>query len=59
MVVSHEGYRDLGTEILFKGDPNLDESGYSAAAIHLEEARIKEQTVLFGRFDIILQPVGN
>ena len=54
--VYHEGYQYFDTEILFKGDPNLD--GYSDAeqAIFLEESTVNGETILFGRFDIVLVP---
>jgi len=53
--VNHEGYQYLDTRIIFKGDPSLDE--YSAPeAIFLEEGDINGETVLFGRFDMVLTP---
>lgn len=55
----HEGYQYLDTEILFKGDPNLDLDSTSKYAIHLEEATVNEKTVLFGRFDMTLKPLGS
>ncbi len=58
VVVTHEGYEHLMTRILFKGDPNLDESVHGDLAIHLEEGRIKDRTFLFGRFDIVMRPAG-
>jgi protocatechuate 3,4-dioxygenase beta subunit len=54
-----EGYEYLDTEILFKGDPNLDQDTTSKYAIHLEEATVNEKTVLFGRFDMTLRPLGS
>ena len=54
-----EGYEYLETEILFKGDPNLDPDSTSKYAIHLEEATVNEKTVLFGRFDMTLKPLGS
>ena len=41
--------------ILFKGDPNLDDP-QSPNAIFLEEASVKGETILYGRFDIELTP---
>ena len=54
--VYHEGYQYYDSQILFKGDPNLD--GYTDAdqAIFLEEATVNDETILFGRFDIMLVP---
>jgi protocatechuate 3,4-dioxygenase beta subunit len=54
----HDGYEYLETEILFKGDPNLDPQSDSEYAIHLEEATVNDKTVLFGRFDMTLRPIG-
>ncbi len=55
----HDGYEYFQTEILFKGDPNLDPVSDSKYAIHLEEATVDDKTVLFGRFDMILRPIGS
>ena len=55
----HDGYEYLETEILFKGDPNLDPESDSKLAIHLEEATVNDKTVLFGRFDMTLRPIGS
>ncbi len=55
----HDGYEYLQTEILFKGDPNLDPESDSKYAIHLEEGTVNDKTVLFGRFDMILRPIGS
>ena len=54
-----DGYEYLETEILFKGDPNLDPQSDSDFAIHLEEATVNDKTVLFGRFDMTLRPIGS
>ena len=54
--VTHDGYEPLDTQILFKGDPNLDEST-NPQAIFMEEGKIKGETILFGRFDMVLQPM--
>lgn len=56
---AHDGYQYLETEILFKGDPNLDPHSDSEFAIHLEEATVNDKTVLFGRFDMTLRPIGS
>jgi protocatechuate 3,4-dioxygenase beta subunit len=55
----HDGYEYLETEILFKGDPSLDPESDSKYAIHLEEATLNGKIVLFGRFDMTLQPIGS
>ena len=55
----HDGYEYFETEILFKGDPNLDPQSDSKLAIHLEEATVNDKTVLFGRFDMTLRPIGS
>ena len=55
----HDGYEYLETEILFKGDPNLDPDTQRDNAIHLEEATVEDKTVLFGRFDLTLKPIGS
>ena len=53
--VSHEAYQYLDTRIIFKGDPNLDESS-APEAIFLEEGNVNGETILFGRFDMALTP---
>jgi len=55
ITVNREGYGYFDTRILFKGDPNLDES-MEEQAIFLEESNVKGETILFGRFDIVLNP---
>jgi protocatechuate 3,4-dioxygenase beta subunit len=55
----HDGYEYFETEIFFKGDPNLDPQSDSTFAIHLEEATVNDKTVLFGRFDMTLRPIGS
>ena len=52
LTVTHHNHSSVTTEILFQGDPNLDESQQREQAIFLEEAEVKGETVLFGRFDI-------
>ncbi|MDH3760807.1 MAG: carboxypeptidase regulatory-like domain-containing protein [Gammaproteobacteria bacterium] len=54
--VYQEGFEYFDTSILFKGDPNLDEHYESGKAIFLEESTVKGETILFGRFDIVLTP---
>ena len=53
--ISHDGYRWYDSRILFKGDPNLDEST-APDAIFLEEASVDGETIRYGRFDITLTP---
>lgn len=55
---AHEGYEYLETQIVFKGDPNLDPASDSEHAIHLEEAMVNGNKVLFGRFDMTLRPTS-
>lgn len=56
MVVTHRAHHRLPTHILFKGDPQLDQVVDSDLAIDVEEARVDGETVLFGRFDVVMQP---
>ncbi len=53
--VTHDAYQSLDTEIYFKGDPNLEDQE-APNAIFLEEANVKGETILYGRFDIELVP---
>ena len=53
--VTHDAYQSLDTEILFKGDPNLTDPD-APNAIFLEEATVNDETILYGRFDIMLVP---
>ena len=53
--VTHDAYQYQESRILFKGDPNLDEST-SPESVFLEEGNVKGETILFGRFDIVLTP---
>ena len=55
--VTHPDYGGLETEILFKGDPNIDTVTDRDVAIFLEEARVKGENILYGRFDITM-PAG-
>ena len=55
VTITHDGYRSLDTEILFQGDPNLDDPE-APNAIFLEEATLNDETILYGRFDITLSP---
>ena len=55
VTIDHDGYQWYDSRILFKGDPNLDESR-APDAIFLEEATVDGDKILFGRFDITLTP---
>jgi len=52
-----DGYEYYDTSILFKGDPNLDQHYGDGQAIFLEESTVNGETILFGRFDIMLTPM--
>jgi len=54
--VYEDGYAYFDSQILFKGDPNLDGSSNSPNAIFLEESTFSGETIMFGRFDIVLTP---
>jgi len=54
--VYHEGYQYFDSRILFKGDPNLDGLSESEDAVFLEESTVNNETIHFGRFDIMLIP---
>lgn len=56
LTVYQDGFGYFNSSILFKGDPNLDEHYESGTAIFLEESTVKGETILFGRFDIVLTP---
>lgn len=55
VLITHDNYAPLETRILFKRDPNLDEETARKHAIFLEEAQVKGEKVLFGRFDVVLK----
>lgn len=56
VTVYQEGFEYFDTSILFKRDPNLDDHYEGGTAIFLEESTVKGETILFGRFDIVLTP---
>jgi len=56
LTVYQDGFEYFDTSILFKGDPNLGEHYEDGTAIFLEESTVKGETILFGRFDIVLTP---
>ncbi|NIM73301.1 MAG: hypothetical protein GTO67_13345 [Gammaproteobacteria bacterium] len=55
----HDGYEYLETQIIFKGDPNLDTESQEKYAIHLEESLVGDKKVLHGQFDMVLRPIGS
>lgn len=55
---SHNEYASLATEIVFKGDPNLDPVAAQELAIPLETAVLGDDEVLLGQFQVVLTPVG-
>jgi protocatechuate 3,4-dioxygenase beta subunit len=56
VTVYEDGYEYFDTSILFKRDPNLTEHYGDGTPIFLEESTVKGETILFGRFDIVLVP---
>lgn len=55
VTVYQDGWEYFDTTILFQGDPNL--GGYEEGTpIFLEESTVKGETMMFGRFDIVLTP---
>jgi protocatechuate 3,4-dioxygenase beta subunit len=56
LTVYQDGFEYFDTSILFKGDPNLDAHYEDGTAIFLEESTVNGETILFGRFDIVLTP---
>ncbi len=55
VTVYQDGWEYFDTTILFQGDPNL--GGYEdGTAIFLEESTVNGETIMFGRFDIVLTP---
>jgi len=56
LTVYQEGFEYFDTSILFKDDPNLQEHYGDGTAVFLEESTVKGETILFGRFDIVLTP---
>ena len=57
VAVRHPGYVDLTTRILFRGDPNIDETE-NDLAIALEEIRANDETMLAGGVELVLEPVS-
>ena len=52
--VNHDGYRFLETEFYFKDDPKSAKDDPNS--IILEAATVNDETIMFGRFDIVLLP---
>jgi catechol 1,2-dioxygenase len=55
VIVMHDEYSSVHTEIRFKGDPNLAGGAYDDNAVVTEEATIDGARVLLGEFNIVLQ----
>ncbi len=53
-----EGYQAVNTEILFKGDPNIDLGTSGGYEVLLEEVHKGEETVHVGGVEIQMQPVS-
>ncbi len=58
VVVSHPRHYPVQTQMVFKGDPNLDATTQRDRGIFLEEASVNGETILHGRFDVQLRPGG-
>ena len=52
--VDQPGFEYLDTEFYFKDDPKVDEGNPNA--IFLEEGTVSGETMMFGRYDILLVP---
>ena len=52
--VDHPEFEYLDTEFYFKDDPKVDETNPNA--IFLEEGTVSGETMMFGRYDILLVP---
>lgn len=55
VVLTHHGYPQLISLILFEGDPNLAGLSYPELAVFVEQGRIKDQTVQFAEVILILR----
>jgi hypothetical protein len=58
VIVTHDNYPALETQIIFIGDPYLNESTQREHAIFLEETRVNNETIMYGRFDIEMKRPG-
>lgn len=54
--VSHPQYQALHTELLFKGDPNLDLSTSGGIEVFLEEVQSDSGMAFVGGVEIVLEP---
>lgn len=55
--LEHPGYETLYSEILFRGDTPLEESEQERVVV-LEEVRVKDETLLVGVVEFVMQPQG-
>ncbi len=53
-----EGYKALNTDILFKGDPNIDLGSSGGIEVLLEQVSQGEQATSVGAVEIVMQPIG-
>ena len=58
VIVTHPRYERLVTQVLFKGDPYIDEAEVGDLAIALEKVQSDGETVLVGGVDFVLRPLG-
>ena len=56
VTIYQEGWQYFDTSILFKDDPSQETHYQDGTAIFLEESTVNGETILFGRFDIVLTP---
>ena len=56
VTVYEDGYEYFDNSILFKRDPGHVGHYEEGTAIFLEESTVNGETILFGRFDIVLIP---
>ena len=56
VTIFQEGWQFYDTSILFKDDPNQEFHYDHGTAIFLEESTVNGETIMFGRFDIVLTP---
>lgn len=55
VVVSHPGFQQLISLILFKSDPNLAGLPFPKLAVFVEQGKVKDQTALFAEVELVLQ----
>ncbi len=56
VTVYQDGWEYFDTSILFKDDPNQEFHYGYGTPIFLEESTVNGETIMFGRFDIVLTP---